>query len=286
MSEKVKIVGICGSARHASTEWAVKLSLEYAEKMGYVETEYIHLGELNLVPCVGCMECFGWHHPADAVHPVCYKFMDDAELVLTKMMESDGVIFGSPVYTLGMTALARIITEKCHMFGPMSFTKFSGRMRNKPAGVITVGGGEYAGQEPVLQDFNLTFSGIGMIPVGTWPNREDPNPQACVHGGAVSGIDARSIYGRENLSKAQCRTMPPTQGARNEHTLRNLGRHTAVMAMTMKLGVRAFEEKGFKAPELIPFPRYSVKPRKGSWIQHLIDIGKVQYVPKQESKTE
>jgi S-(hydroxymethyl)glutathione dehydrogenase/alcohol dehydrogenase len=49
----------------------------------------------------------------------------------------------------------------------MSFTKFSGRMRNKPAGVITVGGGEYAGQEPVLLDFNLTFSAIGMIPVGT-----------------------------------------------------------------------------------------------------------------------
>ena len=279
-AEKVRIFGICGSARHASTEWAVKLSLQTAESMGYVETEYVNLGELNLVPCVGCMECFGWHHPADAEHPKCYKFNDDTEMVLTKMMESDGVIFGSPVYTLGMTALSRIITEKCHMFGPMSFTKFSGRMRGKPLGVITVGGGDTAGQEPVLQDFNLTGAGIGMVPVGTWPTRDDPNPQACVHGGAVSGVDAKSIYGATNLSKESCRTVPPTQGTRNEHCLRNLGRHMAVDAMTLKMGRKAFAASGLKAPELIPFPRYSVKPLKGSWIQHLIDIGKVEYVKK------
>jgi len=43
--EKVKIFGICGSARHASTEWAVKLALETARKYDYVETDFANLGD-------------------------------------------------------------------------------------------------------------------------------------------------------------------------------------------------------------------------------------------------
>jgi hypothetical protein len=54
----------------------------------------------------------------------------------------------------------------------------------------------------------------------------------------------------------------------------------AVAAMTLKLGKAAFEEKGLKSPEIIPFTRYSVKPKKKSWVQQLINEGKVVYVPK------
>ncbi len=197
MSEKVKILGICGSARHASTEWGVKLSLKTAEKLGYVETEFVNLGQYKLVPCVGCMKCFGWHHPADAERPKCYELEDDTEELLTKMMESDGLIFGTPIYTLGVSSLSRILMEKAHMFGPMSFTKFSGRMRYKPIGVITVGGVDTAGQEVCAQDMWMWAQGLGMVPVGSWPTREDPNPQASVHGGLVSTVDAKpSMDGR------------------------------------------------------------------------------------------
>ncbi|MDY6974458.1 MAG: flavodoxin family protein [Thermodesulfobacteriota bacterium] len=284
MTEKLKIFGICGSARHASTEWAVKLSLETAESLGYVETEFVNLGDYNLVPCTGCMRCFGWMHPADAERPKCYEAEDDSEALLTKMMESDGIIMGTPVYTLGVTSLARIFMEKAHMFGPMSFTKFSGMMRYKPCGVITVGGVDIAGQEVCAQDIWMWALGLGMTTPGSWPTRDDPNPMASVHAGIVSTCDGRQIYGKSALSKEACRTVPPTQGWRNEKSIRNVGRHVAIAAMLFKLGKKAFEEGGYKAPEIIPFTRYSVKPKKGSWVQKLIDDGRVTYVDKGDNE--
>ena len=278
--EKVKILGVCGSARHASTEWGVKLALETAKKYSYVETDFVNLGDYKLIPCTGCMKCFGWQQPADAERPKCYEFEDDAEILLTKMMESDGLILGTPIYTLGVTAISRIFMEKAHMFGPMSFDKFSGRMRYKPIGVITVGGVDIAGQEVGGQDIWMWAQGLGMLPVGSWPTVDDPNPQASVHGAFVSTCDAKTIYGKEALSKAACRTIPPTQGWRNEKSLRNVGRHVAVAAMTLKLGKKAFETGKYEAPEILPFTRYAVKPKKGSWVQKLIDDGKVVYVNK------
>jgi len=278
--EKVKIVGFNGSARKASTHWAVNMALETAAEYDYVETEQINLGDYKLIPCNGCMKCFGWQHPADAETPECYGQDDDAGKLLTKMMNSDGIIFGTPVYTLGITALARILAEKAHMFGPMSFTKFSGTMRYKPCGVITVGGVDTAGQEVCAQDVWMWAMGLGMVNVGSWPTRLDPNPMASVHGGIVSTCDGRVIYGKDALSKAACRTIPPTQGWRNEKSIRNVGRHVAVAAMQAKLGMRAFQEEEYASPEIIPFTRYSVKPRKNSWVKHLMDEGKVEFVPK------
>ncbi|MDP6180569.1 MAG: flavodoxin family protein [Desulfatiglandales bacterium] len=206
--EGVKILGVCGSARKASTHWAVKLALKTAESLGYVDTDYVSLGDCKLVPCTGCMKCFGWNQPADAEIPKCYEFEDVTELLLTKMMESDGLIVGTPVYTLGVTSLSRIFMEKAHMFGPMSFDKFSGRMRGKPCGVVTVGGVDTAGQEVVAQDIWMWAQGLGMYPEGSWPTRDDPNPQASVHGAIVSTVDGRQIYGKSALSKEACRTVP------------------------------------------------------------------------------
>ncbi|MDP2645868.1 MAG: flavodoxin family protein [Desulfobacterales bacterium] len=278
--ERVKILGVCGSARKASTHWAVNLALETARSYPYVDTEYVCLGDYKLTPCTGCMQCFGWMHPADAQGPYCYEAKDDSGELLTKMMNSDGVILGSPIYTLGLTSLTRILQEKAHMFGPMSFTKFSGRMRNKPLGMITVGGVDTAGQESGGHDMWIWAQGIGMYTSGTWPTIDDPNPLAATLGGFVSTCDGRAIYGKSSLSKEACRTVPPTQGARNERAIRNVGRHVAADAMMLKLGRKAFADGGYDGPTVFPFTRYSVKPKKNSWVQHLIDTGKVEFVDK------
>lgn len=76
--------------------------------------------------------------------------------------------------------------------------------------------------------------------------------------------------------------MPPAQGSRNERTLKNLGKWLAVSAMFMKLGRMAFAESGFEEPEIIPFTRYSVKPKKGSYVDKLIKEGKVTFVSQEE----
>ncbi len=277
---KVKILGLSCSPRHANTELAVKESLKTAEEMGYADTEYVSLADYKLVPCIGCMKCFGWQHPADGGLE-CYEFNDDTGILLHKMNDSDGIIFGTPVYTLGVTALAKILMDKASMFGPMSFTRYAGTMRNKPMGVITVGGGDSAGQEHVAEDIWIWALAIGMLPLGSWPTREDPVPQSGNHGAMLSTVDARNVYAKEGITKEATRTIPPTQGSRNMRAVRNVGRHTAYVAMLTKLGKQRFAEIGFKEPDAFSFPRYSVKPKPGSWIQKLIDEGKMVYVPKE-----
>lgn len=282
---KVKILGMCTSPRHANTELAVKEALRTAESMGYAETEYVWLAGYDIKPCVGCMKCFGWQHPADEGLE-CYQFNDDTGIVLHKMDESDGIIFGTPVYTLGPTALARLLMDKAHMFGPMSFTRYSGKMLNKPMGVITVGGGDSAGQEHVGGDIWAWAIAIGMLPLGSWPTRQDPNPQSSSHGAFASTCDAKGVYAKSGITKEATRTIPPTQGWRNMKAIRNVGRHTAHVAMMTKLGKMRIKELGLKEPEIFPWPRYSVKPKPGSWIQKLMDEGKIEYVPKGEKSTD
>ena len=283
--ERVKILGICGSARHASTEWGVKMALKAAEGLGYADTDFINLGDYKLVSCTGCMKCFGWQHPADAPLPKCYEFEDDVEKIYEKFLWADGLVMGTPVYVLGMTSLLRIVQEKAHQFGPMSFTKFAGKMRFKPITVITIGGVDTAGQEATGADIWIWALGLGMLPVGSWPTRDDPNPQASNQGAMVSTVDGRAIYGKDALSKAACRTIPPTQGSRNERSLRNAGKHVAYAALISKLGLRA-AEADYNAPQFQSFIRYSVKAKKGSYVQKLYDEGILKYAPQREDQEE
>ena len=154
----------------------------------------------------------------------------------------------------------------------------------KPCGAITVGGQATAGQEAGALAIWHWAIGIAMLPVGSWPTVDDPNPQNATHGGLVTTVDARTIYGKNSLSREATRTVPPTQGIRNERCLRNVGRQVAVTAMITKLGRKTLVDVGLKEPTFQSFVKYSVKPKPGSWVESLIKAGKVQYVDKGEGK--
>jgi multimeric flavodoxin WrbA len=278
-AEKVKVLGINASPRHGTTEFAVKMALEAAESLGYVETEYVCLGDYNLKPCTGCMKCFGWRHPAEE-RLRCYEWDDDTKVLLEKMAEMDGLIFGTPVYVLGVTSLARILMEKAHMFGPMSFTRAARTLAYKPIGVIAVGGQATGGQESCCRDIWYWAVGISMLPVGSWPTVDDPNPLNSCGGGLVTAVDARNIYAKNALSKEACRTVPPTQGTRNERSIRNVGRQVGLTTKITKMGKQAFDAAGLKEPKFQSFVKYSVKPTPGSWVDKLTKEGRVIYAGK------
>lgn len=274
---RVKILGISGSPRHANTETAIKISLEAAEKTGYAETEYLSLADYKLIGCTGCMKCFGWQAPADG-ELTCYEFPEDEmRLIAPKLLEADGLIFGSPVYVIGVTALARIFMEKLHWFGFFSFTRWYGSLFRKPIGLVTVVGN--AGHELVLEHMWGWALGLGMIPVVAPPTSEDSQPMSSIHGGTISAIDAASIYSKRAITKEQTRTVPPTQGVRNERALRSLGRNVVSTAQILNLGGKAALEKGIPRLDLLPFKKYSVKPKPGSFVDKLIKEGRVEFVP-------
>ena len=253
--------------------------------MNYAETEYLSLADYKLVPCTGCMKCFGFVAPADEPFR-CYEADDDMKILSPKVQECDGLLIGFPVYAYGITSLLNIFLEKLHHFGPMSFSRFAGGLRFKAMGIISQGGQPYGGQEVNHMHMVGRASTLGMYVVNSWPTTDAPMSESTHVGGVLSCVDGNVIYGKNAWRKEGTRTTPPVSGSRNERTLKNLGRHLAVAALTLKLGRKAFAEKGFDEPETISFTRYSVKPKKGSYVDRLVEQGKVAYVSQEDLETE
>jgi multimeric flavodoxin WrbA len=252
--------------------------------MGFVETDYLSLADYRLVPCTGCMKCFGYMEDASAEYK-CYESDDDIKILAPKLLEYDGLLLGFPIYAGGIPALFRTFIEKLH-FGPMSFTKYAGALRFKALGIISQGGQVYGGQESANKSMVYWGAGIGMYVANAWPTVDAPQPQSTFTSGILTCVDGTAIYGKGAWMKEGCRTVPPVSGSRNERTLKNLGRRLAIAAMIMKLGKGAFDEKGFKEPESISFTRYSVRPKSGSYLDKLYKEGKVTFVSQKDLEAE
>jgi multimeric flavodoxin WrbA len=275
MSEKViKILGICGSPRKKTTDRAMEEVFKAIHEFDWVETEYIRLAKYTLRHCTGCMSCFGINAPAeDPWH--CYKFPEDQKgEIIPKMMEADGIVLGTPVYGCGASALLRMAIEMTP-FGYYTFTKHAGAMRNKPFGVVTVGGADIEGQETVGMDLWRWGLRLGMIPVPCPPTKDDTLPAASVSGAFLSTVDSKVQYSREGVTKEGTRTVPPTQGSRNMRSCRNLGREMVVMTTAVKLGLQSMRDRDLEIPETRPYKYYSVKAKPGSYVDKMLKEGKV-----------
>jgi len=284
--KKVKILGVSGSPRRSgNTATMVEYCLEWAESLGYVETEFVSLADYKLEHCTGGMKCFGYMAPADDEYQ-CYESQDDIKILAPKVEACDGLLVGFPIYAAGVPSLFRCFMEKLHHFGPMSFTKHAGALRYKALGIISQGGRVYGAQETNHSILCAQANGLGMYSVCAWPTVDAPEPQSTHVGGVVTCVDGTAVYGRRAWTKEGCRTMPPVSGSRNERTLKNLGRSLAVTAMTLKLGREAFKEQGFKEPVSQSFTRYSVRPKKGTYVDRLCQEGKVKFISREELEAE
>ena len=96
--------------------------------LGDVEFEHIPLMDVNLEMCRGCFLCF------DKGEEHC-PIRDDRLLLGQKMEEADGVVFASPGYAMGVTALMKNFVDR------MSFTFHRPRYFGKHAVGISVAGG-------------------------------------------------------------------------------------------------------------------------------------------------
>ena len=276
--EKVKILGISGSPRKGgNTAGMVKYCLEWAEKTGFAETDYVTLADYNIQICNGCLKCFGYMAPADDP-PQCYEYNDDSKILNAKVLDADGILLGFPVYVYGIPGLVKNFLDKLHHFGPMSLTPYSGALMWKAMGIISQGGQVYGGQELNHHAVAAVAQSLGMYVVTAWPTIDAPMPSSSHVGGMVTLVDAMNIYGRDAWRKENTRTVPPASGSRNERTLKNLGRHLAVAALSLKLGRQAFLASGYEEPEKISFTRYAVKPKSGSYVEKLINEGKMVFV--------
>jgi multimeric flavodoxin WrbA len=144
----VKIIGIVGSPRTGgNTSYLVEIALKSAEIAG-ADTEIINLGSSEIEPCVACDICKATGECA---------IYDDMREITEKLMESDGMIIGSPVYFGSVTSQLKMLIDRTRpLRGPF-------KLKDKVGGAIAVGGSRNGGQEStisVIHDFLLIHDAI------------------------------------------------------------------------------------------------------------------------------
>ena len=114
-----KVLGVVGSPRKkGNTDILVASMLEGARKEG-AKTEVVFLDDLHIAECDGCHVCW-------KAKP-CKK-KDDMNDLYPKIIENDVIIFGTPVYWYGPTALMKCFIDRFVYFNcPENRLKIKGK---------------------------------------------------------------------------------------------------------------------------------------------------------------
>jgi multimeric flavodoxin WrbA len=100
-----KITAFVGTARKQHTYYAVQQFLNSLTSLGDVEYEIVALTDYKLEMCRGCKNCF---RKGEEFCPL----KDDRDVLIEKMMESDGVVFASPSYSYQVSAIMKIFLDR------------------------------------------------------------------------------------------------------------------------------------------------------------------------------
>jgi multimeric flavodoxin WrbA len=164
MENNKKVLFISGSPRNGNTNFA--LSKIYDS----IETDYkelIFLKDKDVKFCKGCLACHA--------RPKCI-IKDDMADILTKMINSDIFIIGTPNYFDNVSGLMKNFIDRCH---PLYKTEL---IRDKKVILVCIGGGKTSGTKKYL---NLSFFGfvkyLKLNLVGSY-NFQALNPQDLSNG--------------------------------------------------------------------------------------------------------
>lgn len=100
----MKVIGINGSARKGgNTSILIKTIFEELEKEG-IETELIELADKTIKGCIGCFGC--------REKKQCMIKDDFFNECFNKMVNADGIILGSPVYSADISSKMKAFLER------------------------------------------------------------------------------------------------------------------------------------------------------------------------------
>lgn len=100
----MKVLGICGSARkNGNTSILIKAVFSELAKHG-IDTELVQFAQNIVEPCKGCFACRGKGN--------CIYGRDIFQETFRKMVEADGIILGSPVYSADVSANMKAFLER------------------------------------------------------------------------------------------------------------------------------------------------------------------------------
>jgi multimeric flavodoxin WrbA len=130
----MRVLGIvCSPRQGGNTEILVREALEAVREAGG-ETELILVAEKNIAPCDGCGAC-----DEDGI---C-RIEDDMQTVYQQLELADGVIFGTPVYFLNVSAQAKAVMDRTYAL--LRIRKLRGKVAAAIVAARRVGAGQVLG---------------------------------------------------------------------------------------------------------------------------------------------
>jgi multimeric flavodoxin WrbA len=163
----IKVLGISGSPRHGNTEVMLREALASAAELPEVETELYSFAHKKINFCDSCYRCA--RAEATKENP-CPPHPDDAVELVRKIIDSDAVLVGTPVYIGTVTAQLKAFIDRSIMmtemgaFGPLG-------MRNKPCGVLVCSADRIGGHEMAIVDVWRWAILADMPVIGIGPER-------------------------------------------------------------------------------------------------------------------
>ncbi len=100
-----KVTAFVGAGRKGHTYKAVCEFMNRLEALGGVDTEIIRLSDYRIETCRGCKVCF------EKGEEFC-PLKDDRDVLIDKMMASDGVVFASPNYSFQVSGMMKVFLDR------------------------------------------------------------------------------------------------------------------------------------------------------------------------------
>ena len=155
----MKVLAINSSARKdGNTALLIHTVFEELKKEG-IETEMVQLAGKVIEPCKACWACGGKKN--------CVHKKDMFQEIYEKMVQADGILLGSPVYTANISANMQAFLERASVVADMN--RKENLLRHKVGAAVTAA--RRGGALNALDAMNHFFMLQDMFIVGSsyWP---------------------------------------------------------------------------------------------------------------------
>ena len=143
-----RLIAFVGSARKFGVTYrATRQFLDNLQSLGDVQSDLLFLSDHNIGACRGCKACMIRGEESCPLH-------DDRDALVEKMMESDGIVLASPVYTFQVSAHMKALLDR------LGFALHRPRFHGKAYTSIVVEG--LLGGGAVVRYLDMVGMGLGF----------------------------------------------------------------------------------------------------------------------------
>jgi multimeric flavodoxin WrbA len=152
----MKTVILFGSPRRDGNTMKLTAAFTSRLKQRGHSVRMLYLNDMNIRPCQGCYSCLD--------NGAC-KINDDMKDIRKFIMESDLIVFATPLYWFGPSAQLKLAMDRSIAFMD---EKYNSRIKGKKAVVlVTLGSDDKGACQPLLGMFKKTFDLLGLSQVGS-----------------------------------------------------------------------------------------------------------------------